>query len=73
MTFKIEKYVPVPAPRRYSRYPFGDMEVGDSIVVNASKADSYRAANSAYNYGRAHGKKFAARHDGSGLRIWRTA
>lgn len=66
MTIKIEKGIPI---RLYYRYPFGDMEVGDSFFVENIKT-SY-LANAAHHYGRRHNKKFACRKEGTGSRVWR--
>lgn len=68
--YVIEKDVPVPEVRRGAqrKYPFPDMEVGDSICVGER-----RAAYAAHEWGRKHGKKFAQRKNGDGLRIWRIA
>jgi hypothetical protein len=67
--FKIEKNVPIPHRCAYERYPFGDMNVGDSIFVSQH---SEKARTSASYYGKRNGKKFSCRAEGVGLRIWRT-
>lgn len=83
--FKIEKDVPLPqgAGRGWRKYPFCDMEVGDSFLVPRDEvklrsvgsngrlgaATIYTAAS---QYGRRLGRRFTARKlpDGS-VRVWR--
>lgn len=74
----IEKGVPLPDPMprggRPPKYPFGKMEVGDSILVDGSGAsqDKCSAYSSAISYGRRNGKKFSGRLIAPGtVRIWR--
>lgn len=70
---QIEKNIPMPlqvrgAPRKY---PFYDMDVGDSVFfpsVSSTASNEYRAA---INAGRNHGMRFSARNIDGGLRIWR--
>ena len=71
--FVIEKNVPVP-PLNAARqiYPWPDMAVGDSVFV-ADQTTTDNAAIGARVHGYRHQKKFAARREGSGVRIWRTA
>lgn len=66
---KIEKGVPVPSPPMRAKYPFKDMEVGDSFFVSSEYIDKVRS--SAASYARAHGMKFTTRQEGDGLRVWR--
>lgn len=54
------------APRKY---PFGDMTVGHSVFVEGEGSQG-KAATAARGY-RKYGMKFAARIEGSGVRIWR--
>ena len=70
---KIDKDVPVPSSvgdksgrGRPRVYPFGEMEVGDSIFT-----ESKGARNAAGHYAKYHGKKFATRTENNGVRIWR--
>lgn len=70
--FKIEKNALVPPPSgRPRRYPFGDMEVGDSFWFAA--AIYLQAAPAAAYYGKRNNKKFSVRKDGDGYRCWRVA
>lgn len=74
---KIEKGVDVPKSSgrgRPSKYPFSEMEVGDSLMFdgeyrNVMYCQAYLAA---MNYGcRNYDKKFAGRKVEGGVRIWR--
>lgn len=73
--FKIEKNVAFPAlgGRGSKKYPFDEMQVGDSFLAQV-KAD--RLSNAAASYARYHGSgiKFATRKiDDDNTRIWRIA
>lgn len=64
--FQIEKDTPLPASTR--KYPFPDMEVGDSLTGPKVMATS------AHAWGRVNGVKFITRTQPDGtVRIWRTA
>ncbi|MCB0654464.1 MAG: hypothetical protein KDC85_24505 [Saprospiraceae bacterium] len=67
--YKIEKNVPVPKrPGRNKKYPFDEMDIGDSVVVPA------KGQASAYNYARIHKVKFrCVRQEDGQFRIWRVA
>lgn len=66
MTIKIEKGIPL---RLYYKYPFGDMEVGDSFFAENIKTSCL--ANAAHQYGTRHNMKFTCRKEGTGSRVWR--
>lgn len=66
MSFVIEKNVPMPVSR--GKYPFRDMQVGDSFVAD----EKARGAAVAFA-SRVDGVKFAIRKEGEKVRIWRTA
>lgn len=68
MTFKIEKNVPM--PETPAKYPFADMEVGDSFF--AENRTPSQLQNSAGTIKKSKGFKFAARAIDGGARIWRT-
>lgn len=72
MDFKIEKGVPVPPLRveRISKYPFKEMEIGDSFEVN-EKIEFSRVRNSLSTYSARSGRKFVTRKTENGGRIWR--
>lgn len=63
---QIDKHIPAPSPRKWH-----DMEVGDSVLY-PDISEYNRARYSAYNHGRAYGKKFSCRKTKEGGRIWRT-
>jgi hypothetical protein len=65
---RIDKDVPIPA-----RYPFADMQVGDSFAVPTHiKRSAINVA--AMRYGRQHGMKFTVRLTPErSLRCWRVA
>ena len=71
--FVIEKGVPAPEARYRNKYPFGEMEVGDSFFVPGGEAG--KLSNSASVYARYHGRKlkFSARKVEGGARVWRVA
>lgn len=65
---KIEKGVPVPPGR--DKYPWADMDVGDSFFVATDKVENFKRNVYAKNR---NGKMFTARAEGNGVRVWRTA
>lgn len=76
MKFVIEKGIPMPRPRAHgvSKYPFGELSVGDSFfVASGDDIKCQRSVSaSAQNYGKRHQKKFATRViKGQGVRVWR--
>ena len=74
MTFKIEKEIPIPKKiggnGRLSKYPYKDMDIGDSFFVEKQGVRG-KAVQSGYHFARKHGKKFTARPVEGGVRIWR--
>lgn len=78
MTIVIEKNIPVPTGRLHGKYPFDDLEVGDSFLVPSSgngEIQDRRKASSAVHrqtFVLKRGKYITRRVDG-GIRIWRTA
>ncbi len=75
---KVEKNVPIPVVHSKQKFPWGEMEVGDSVFVKATKEQTLFALKrkvgpSARYYGNVTGKKFKTlmiRED-NGVRIWR--
>lgn len=66
---KIDKGVPYTG-RRSTKYPWDQMEVGDSIFFS----NEYKVATvrqSAYKYAKAAGMKFAVGVVQGGFRVWR--
>ena len=70
MGYKIEKNVPMPTGMKLTKYPWKEMEVGDSFVVADDKVVRIRSATQAHN--NTHEEKFVVRkgHDGI-YRCWR--
>jgi len=77
MTYIIEKGIPVPKVEgrgRRGKYPFADMEPGDSVFFPGEviKGKAYMAA---MNHASGRDKRFVARrvreNDTAGIRIWR--
>jgi hypothetical protein len=69
MTIKIEKDIPVPSHGN-SKWPFKDMEIGDSFAVNESERSPL--AGAAYDYGKRNNMKFLTRKvPGAQVRCWR--
>jgi hypothetical protein len=67
---KIETDIPVPVSTRSRKYPFMDMQVGESIWFDEQV--NGRAYRSALSTGTRHNLKFVARKENSGIRIWRS-
>ena len=69
--YLIEKNVPM--PKGYgSKYPFEEMEIGDSFRVNGGRDATVRAATYKYNKENKNGAKLSCRKDGANaVRIWR--
>lgn len=64
----IEKNVPLPSKNK--KYPFINMEVGDSVLITDWSL-FHGAANAAHMVGARNGRKFTSRKTQEGLRIWR--
>lgn len=70
MAIEVEKGIPAPVWTSTSRkYPFPDMEVGDSFLCNGSNPTGVRSAS--WQYGKHHKKKFTVRKTAAGYRCWR--
>ncbi|SPD75760.1 hypothetical protein PITCH_A720100 [uncultured Desulfobacterium sp.] len=76
---KIEKKVEIPAVHSKHKYPWPEMDVGDSVLLQAEKGESLfslkrKVGPAARYYGEKTGKKFKTLidHDGNGVRVWRT-
>ena len=74
---KIEKDVPIPEVHSKIKYPWPEMEVGDSVFIKAEKGETptklkRRAGASARYYGNRTGKKFKTRilRKENGIRVW---
>ena len=75
--YEIEKNVQIPVKHtkggRKPKYPFGEMEVGDSFIVEGrcwSETSSFRTA--AFYFGTRHNIKFSVRKiNENSVRCWR--
>ena len=67
INLEISKDVPVPPDKR--RYPYRVMEVGDSFFVEGGKLQV--VCNNNYRTGKKLDKKFIARREDLGVRLWR--
>ncbi len=65
---QIETGVPIPVGVRRS-YPYREMSVGDSFWVEGISLQVVMNTN--YRWGKRLGRKFIARADGPGIRVWR--
>jgi hypothetical protein len=66
---ELEKDVPVPESRK--RYPYREMEIGDSFFVEGGGLQNI--CNQNYRTGKKLGMSFIARKEVNGVRVWRTA
>lgn len=67
---KIEKGIKGPATRMAGKYPFKDMEIGDSFLVPFESEMTIRTR--AYHFGGTNpGFKFTVRKVQNGIRCWR--
>ena len=69
---KIDKGLPVPSGSRgaNSKYPFADLEIGDSFFVNVKQQ---LFCSAVAGYAKRHNKKFTTRSENGGTRVWRIA
>lgn len=65
----LDKDVPLPEARK--RYPYKEMEVGDSFFVEGGGIQNI--CNQNYRTGKKLGRSFIARKEEGGVRVWRTA
>lgn len=71
---EIEKGIPMPERSKTGRkgkYPFSEMEVGDSFFLDDKTQKS--VASTVTSARKKFGFTFAARDEDTGVRIWRTA
>lgn len=67
----IERDVPLPLPKTVKKYPHEEMEVGESFFVEGLKMQVVLNAN--WRAQNKTGRRFTARKEASGIRVWRTA
>lgn len=69
---KIEKGIPMPTGTKLPKYPWAEMEVGDSFVVPDDKVIRVRSAAQQWNSN--HAEKFVVRKGFDDIyRCWRKA
>ncbi len=73
MTYRVDKGMPIsPCGGRPPRYPYREMEVGDSFLIpNSDLVPS--ATQSAHTHARRVGIKVTVRTVADGVRVWRIA
>jgi hypothetical protein len=69
MEISIERGIEMPGSRVVKRYPFEGMEVGDSFYVEGVGMQVLLNAN--WRAGKRLGRKYVARKEGGGIRVWR--
>jgi hypothetical protein len=69
ISMELTKDVPVPPDKR--RYPYKVMDVGDSFFVDGGKLQV--VCNNNYRTGKKLGRKFIARCEEQGVRVWRVS
>ncbi len=81
--FKIEKGIELPSLSskrgvergRYGKsrdYPFKDMIIGDSFLIQEPEEIWGKARKAAALWGKRHDRKYTTRQVDGGLRVWRT-
>jgi len=75
---KIEKNIPIPEGRSRIKYPWPDMDVGDSVLIQAEEKEPLHKLRRKiwqypHYYGKKNGKKFKTMldHEANGVRVWR--
>lgn len=72
--YKIEKGIPVGVVSTKNKYPFDQMEVGDSFYVKGDQKKKVAVGVAVTYYKKFHAnKKFTCRTSSEGIRVWRTA
>lgn len=71
MNYRIEKNIPIPPSKGPSKYPFKDLEIGDSFKVYDEENGSRKIQMYACVMGRRLDKKFVTRKNNGFVRIWR--
>lgn len=69
--FKIDRDVPMPARGSRTRYPFAEMEVGESVLISSSYATENGVRCAVNLVKKRRGFDFAIRRNTAGLRVWR--
>jgi hypothetical protein len=66
---QVDKDIPVPTRRSRTLYPYEEMEVGDSFFLEDMPLQ--QVCNSNLRAAKRSGKKFSARTEDGGVRVWR--
>lgn len=65
----VDKDVPLPRPRVLRSYPYDVLRVGESFWVRGVRVQSIWTTN--YRWSKRLGRRFVARVEGDGVRVWR--
>lgn len=65
----IDKDIPVPVKRRGKKYPYENMSIGDSFLIDNLSIQV--VCNLNYRAGKKYGGKYIARTEEGGVRVWR--
>lgn len=69
---KVDKVGTVGSMTKRVKYPFEDMEVGDSFFVETDEKGRHRLSESCQYHGKKNNKVFATRKELNGFRVWRS-
>jgi hypothetical protein len=67
---RIEKNIPMPVVKKQNKYPFAEMEVGDSFFVKGVKEATIRAYS--HVQARKLNRTYIVRAENEGVRVWRS-
>jgi len=70
MSIAIERNIPPPDIKKRNSYPYKSMDIGDSFFI--PEVSIRTVCNNNYRAGKTHERKFVARREGNGVRVWRT-
>lgn len=65
----LEKGIDIPEKQKDAKYPYEQLELGDSFFI--AEGELSRLCNANYREWRRSGKKFTARKIDGGVRVWR--
>lgn len=68
---KVDEAVPMPTGIFTRKYPYADLEVGQSFLAPEANHNSIRAGAS--QYGKKLSRRFSVRKTQEGIRVWRVA
>lgn len=71
MDYTIEKDIPYPESSKKAKYPFQEMEIGDSFAVEKEKRNTI--LTSSQYWGMKLQRKFSVKRYGEAYRCWRIA